>query len=402
MNKKLLMLLIVPVLLASTTAASPVWLAYGQAAPAEDEVIVDALLDLFEKANATVHNVLATIEARGVTLPSEVWDNYDRGLAKAGVAVQLRDAGDFAGAKGKLLEAMGHFRDVILAVAEDFEEVETPEEREAREAVGIEEAIKRIEDTIARLEEIADNAEARGIDVSKIRERLGLVKGLLEEIKGRIEEGNISEAAKQMEMSQRAFGEAMAELRPVINANKVNQTERFLDKVEERLSSISKMITSVIDGLPIPPPVKEMIKGRVGQGIQTAQDKIAEARSLIQGGRIDEVMPLLDELRADIANIMAEVEQEVPDVGEALENIDRREVVLEVLEDAAKILLGRGVDVSALLGKIEEARSLILDAVDELKEGNIAAVGDILGQVDDIIEEAKDLAYQLGTQEQVS
>jgi len=393
MNKKLLTLLVVPILLAATTAA-----VYGQAAPMEDGVTVDALLELFDNANATIYTVLTTIEDRGVTIPPEVWDNYDKGLAKAGEAVQLRDAGNFAEAKGKVLEAMQHLRAAILAVAEDLEGVETPEEQEARKAAGIQDAIERIETRIDRLEAMADNAEAQGLDASKITDRLTLVKGLLEDVKGHIDAGDMSAAEEGVEMSQREFGEAMAELRPITDAIKVNQAGRFLDTAEERLSSISGTITDVIEDLPIPELAKNMIRQRVGQGIQTAQDKIAEIRSLLQEGRVNEAMPMLDELRADIANVMAEVEQQIPGIGVALENIDRREIVLEVLEDTAEILSGKGVDVSTLLGKIEEARGLVLAAVESLKEGNLEAVEAKLAQVDGIIEEAKDLADQLVAQ----
>jgi tetratricopeptide (TPR) repeat protein len=400
MNRKLLTLLIVPILLASTTAALPIQYGYGQVTLMEDEQLTAKLLDFFDEAKRTLDGIFARLEASGVPIPGEAIDNYGRGLAIAGDAVELKAAGRFAEAKEKVLEAMQHLRDAILAVAEDLEEVETPEERDAREAAAILGAVDRIEDTITRLEDIAANAEALGIDASGITDRLELVQGLLLEIKGHIEDGDISEAARDMEMSQRDFGEAMAGLKPITDAIKVNQAGRFLDMAEGRLLSISDMVTSVIAALPptVPDKVKEMIEERVGQGIQTAQAKIDEARSLLQEGRVNEAMPILGELRADIANVMAEVEQQIPGIGVALENIDRREAVLEVLEDTAEILSGKGVDATDLLAKIQEARGLVQDAVESLKEGNLEAVNARLAQVDGIIDEAKNLVDQLVAQ----
>lgn len=403
MNKTLLTLLIVPILLASTSAALPIRLGYGQATQTKgDGVSFEDLWGLFDVANGTLAGVLETVEGRGGTIPDVVWEHYDTGLATAKEAVNLREAGRSAEAKEKVIEAMQHLRDAILAVAEEFESVQTPEERDALKAAGILEATERINATIYRFNDILEKAEklGLGLEASRIRERLTLVNETLAEIYERIKDGDISAAEEGIEMSHQELGQAMTGLRPIIEANKVNQAGRFLDTAEERLSSISGMITSVIDTLPITVPdrVKEMIKERVGQGIQTAQDKIAEARSLLQEGRVNEAMPLLDELREDIANVMAEVEQQTPGIGVALENIDRRETVLEVLEDTAEILSGKGVDVTDLLTKIQEARGLVQDAIESLKIGNLEAVNAKLAQVDGIIEEAKDLADQLVAQ----
>lgn len=394
MKKKMLTLLIVPILLMATVLG-----AYGQqTVPAEDGVTVDELLDLFDNAKDTVSNVLDTVEGRGVTVPQQVWDNYDAGLAKAEEAVQLRNEGNSEAAKAKALEAMQDLKTALLAVAGDFESVQTPEEIEAQKAAAIEEATDRIQSAIERLENIADKAKAQGLDVGAIEDKLVEAQALLADIKEKIGAGDVSGAEQGVAMSQQAFGEAMAELRPVIAANVANQAEGYLDSAEARIASISNMITTIIDDLPIPPQAKDLVTQNVGQRIQTAQNKIAQARSLLQEGSVSEALPLLDGLRADISNIIAQVEQQTPGTGVALENIDRHEAVIGVLEDTAETLSERGVDVSALLEKIEDAKDQLQGAVESLKSGDLTAVDEILGQVDDIVEEAKALVEQLVNQ----
>jgi len=400
--KKLLTSLIITVLIALTIAALPIKIGYGQAAPTENEQnAVDKLLELFDRANTTLTEIFAKLEARGITIPEEVLNIYDEGLATAKEAIQLRDEGKYAEAKEKILEAMQHLRNATLSIADDLEEVETPDEKEAREAAGIEAAIERIQARIEKLREIAENAAARGINASQIIERLGNVTELFTRIKEHIEAGNITEAAKEREMSQRWFGEAMAALKPIIETHKARQAERFLNMTEERLSRISNMINNIISRLPIPEFARKMITQNMGHGLKTAQSKIAEVRSLLQEGKIIDAIPKLGELRADIANLMAEMKKQPnvePEVGEALEKIDRREVALDILEDRSEILEEKGVNVTGLLTKIHEARDLIQSAIENLNEGKLTTVENLLAQIDNIIEEAKSLADQLEKQ----
>lgn len=399
--KKLLTSLMIPMLIALTVATLPIKMEYGQTASTENNnVTLDKLLELFDRANTTLTEIFAKLEARGVTIPEEVLNNYDKGLATAKEAIQFRNEGKYAEAKDKIMEAMQHLRNATLPIADDLEEAETPEEKEAREAVGIEAAIERMQTRIGKLKEIAENAAARGINASKIIERLGNVTELLTRIKEHIEAGNISEAAKKREMSQRWFGEAMAALKPIIETHKARQAEKFLNMTEERLTRISNMINNIVSRLPIPKHARNMITQNMGRGIKTAQNKIAEVRSLLREGKIIDALPKLGELRADIANLMAEMKKQPnvePEVGEALEKINRREIALDILEDRSEILEEKGMNVTSLLTKIHEARDLIQSTVKNLKERKLTTVENLLAQIDDIIEEAKSLADQLET-----
>jgi len=396
--KKLLTSLMIPMLIMLAVVTLPVKVGYSQTDSTENDVTLDKLLDLFGRANTTLTEIFAKLKARGITIPEEVLNNYDKGLATAKEAVQLRDEGKYAEAKEKILEAMQHLRNAMLPIGDDLEEVETQEEKDAREAIGIEAAIERIQARIEKLRGIAENAIAQGINASQIIDRLGNVTELLIRIKEHIKAGNISEAAKEREMSQRGIGEAMAALKPIIETHKVRQAERFLNKTEERLSRISTMINNIISRLPIPEFARKRITQNMGQGIKTAQNKIAEVRNLLQEGKITDAISKLGELRADIANLMAEMKQQPnvePEIGEALEKIDLREIALDILEDRLEILEEKGVNVTDLLTKIHEARNLIQSAVENLKKGELTIVENLLTQIDDIIEEAKNLADQL-------
>ena len=138
----------------------------------------------------------------------------------------------------------------------------------------------------------------------------------------------------------------------------------------------------------------------MGRGIQTAKSRIADVRGLLKLGRMNEAIQMLGELRVDIVNLMREMKQQPsvkPEIGEALEEIDRCEIALRVLEERSEMLEEKGVNVTDLLTKIQEARDLIQKAVEKLREGELTIAENLLSQIENIIEEAKSLTNQLET-----
>ena len=398
--KKMLKFVMVPVLVALVVSTLPIQLGYSQNDQDEDaqSEVVGKLLGLLERARERLHTVLATVEQRkGEPLPDVVWAHYDAALTRAREAVQLRNEARYEEAKEKALEAMHRLRQGMLDVADDFEDVQTEGERTAYRARGIEDAVERVRLRIERLEQIAENAETRGMNASRIRERLGNVTGLLSRIRTRIEAGDINEAAQEMNMSQRRFGEAMAALKPVIDTYKANQARSFLDKIEEHLSTTLEMINSTITELHIQVQTKAMIMEQIEQTIQIAQNKISQARERLQAGDIDNAMPNLGELRDIVPGLMTQLRgslaQLKPGFGYALENVHRYEVILDVLEENAEALEEKGVDTSELEAKIQELYDLILKTIAEVKEDR--DVEELLNQIQDLIEDAKALIEKL-------
>ena len=385
-----------------TVTVLPTSLGFGEETQAKSEsTILDELFKLFDRANATLREVFAKLEARGVTIPEEVLKVYDKGLEAAKEAVRLRSEGRYTEAKDKIIQAMQHLRNATLCVADDLEEVETPKEREARKAIGLRAAIERIRLKVERLREIAENAAAQGINASRIIERLENLTDLLSRVEERIEAGDIGEAAKDREMSQRMFGKAMAALKPVIEAHKTRRAEKFLNMLEERVSKTSDRINKIISRLPIPKLARSKIAKKLGLEVESIKSKIQETQNLLREGKVMDAIAKLSELRGDVAKLMAETMKQPsmkPKVGEILEGIDRREMMLEVLEEKVKMLEERGLNVTGLLTEIREARDLIQEVIEKLEKGESAIAENLLTQIDELIKEAESLAEQLETQ----
>jgi len=393
----------VSALLSLVVGALPVQALYGQhnantVQDQEAETAAAVLLDLFGKANDTVYRILTTVEARrNETLPDAVWEEYYEGLEKAAEAEGLMDVGNYTEAKAKVLEAMHILKSVALAVAKEFNDIEWEDERRARIAEGVEAAVERIQARVEKLDEIAEKAEARGMNVSRIRERLGNVTELLERARERIREGYLSEASEKANMSRQWFGHAMAALTPVIHAYKSKQAEKFLNITEECLNAMFGVLNNTIDKMPIPVSVKNLARRNMQHSMETARSRIAEARRRLEEGNITDTMPKLGELKGILPSLIEKVRiglaQHKPSVDRALQNICRYRIVLRHLEERAEALKEEGVDTSELEAKIQQARDLISSIAAKLQNGE--DLESLLGQIGNLIEEVGNLVEQL-------
>lgn len=306
---------------------------------------------------------LSRVKGLGVSLPSEAEQKYKEGLSIAKEAVQLKDQGRFSEAREKAVQALQRFKDAMLNVAPQLEKARTPAEIEALKTKQIEAATERLGEATKRLEEAVTRAEKRGIDASNIKARLSETMALVVKVKERIAAGRVDEAARELEAGEKAFGQSMAALRPMVEKNKANQAKEFLSEVEERLDTVASRASGVLQGLldRVPAAARwgiERALQAVNEAIERAKTKVAEAKQMVEQGKVQDAMPKLGELRGDVAQIMSEVKRGSPELGTALENLDRREIAINVLEDRAEILSERGVDTSALRAKVNEAKSL--------------------------------------------
>ena len=171
--------------------------------------------------------------------------------------------------------------------------------------------------------------------------------------------------------------------------------------LEKRVSKTSDRINKTISRLPIPKLARSKIAKKLGLEVESIKSKIQETQNLLREGKVMDAIAKLSELRGDVAKLMAETMKQPsmkPKVGEILEGIDQREMMLEVLEEKAKMLEERGLNVTGLLTEIREARNLIQEAIEKLEKGESAIAENLLTQIDELIKEAESLAEQLETQ----
>jgi len=386
-------------ILLASVLAGPVPLGHAQQVQ-DERITVDRLLAILDDAGRRVEEAFSRVKSLGVSVPLQAEQKYKDGLSMAKEAVQLRDQGKLNEAKGKALQALQSFKAAMLNVAPQLEKAQTPAEIEALKSRSVEATAQRLEEATKRMEEAVARAEGRGLNTSNVKARLSETKALLEKVKGRIKAGEIDEAAKEIEAGEKAFGQSMAALRPTVEKHKENQAKEFLKGVEEHLDEVASRASGVLQGLldKVPASARKGIEQAlqsVNAAIERAKTKVSEAKKMVEQGKVQEAMPKLGELRGDVAKIMSEVKRGRPELGTAMENLDKRESAIKALEGRAEKLSKRGVDTSSLRAKVNEAKAFILNAVEKLKQHDSAAVDQILRKIDAIVDEARSLADQL-------
>lgn len=379
------------------TVLTPVNLGFAQQ---DERITTDRLLSIVDGAKTNLENAFDRFEAQSLPIPDVARDRYLTGLSIADEATQLRDAGDLDGAAEKALEAMQNFREAFQEISVDIEKSRTEDELDALRAQGLEAAAARLEEALKRIEDAAQRAEDRGLDASNLNNKVNEAKSHIESVRGLIQARELEEGADRLEAAENVFGQAIAEMRPVVDWNKANQVNNFLIHTEDRLERVGSLAVIMLETIAemLPPAAQqgiEMAKQMVNQATERAQGRLAEVRELLLDGRVEDAIPKLDELRGEVTQILDAVKQRRPEIGSAMEEIDRLELAIEVLEMRSEASEARGVDVSLLLGKIDEAKMLMLDTVEFLKQQDLSSVDETLNNVEAIVEEAKSLADQL-------
>ncbi|WP_309492826.1 hypothetical protein [Candidatus Hecatella orcuttiae] len=385
--------LILAVLMSSSL---PSLLPVGLAQTEEDQrIAVDELLEILEASKSYVEAAFSRLEDLGIPIPDVAKDKYEEGLSLAATAVQLRDEARYEEAKEVALQAMQIFKEVSLEIAPDVEEAETPEEREAYEAIGLTAARERAEAFINKLDSLADKAEELGYDVSAIWEIIDEARDILSTGASLVEAGDVDEAGRHIGMAISTAAKAMGEVRPIIKANKAVQAQRFLEKAEERLARLEERI-DVLSRLPavLPPQAEQGIR-QAQAALENARSRVAEVRALLQAGNIEDAIEGLEDVRRNAERSLEEFGGAKPEVAENLVAIERINATLDFLKERLEDARAKDINVDQIEETLRRAEDLLSQAVEHLQEEEIEDASQAIDQAEDLADDAEDLLEQV-------
>jgi len=290
-------------------------------------------------------------------------------------------------------------KQAMRSIEEAFGEVETEEEEEISVAYGILETASRLNNTINRLEDIAEEAEASGINASAVRTRLALLRERLLRLRERIIAGNLTEAAGELNSSRLILGQVMAALNAIKKAYRTNQTIHFLDIIEKRLLRTYEVVSKHIENSEIPGWAKNLTAEHTKHGLQIGINRILTLRTLLLEGKLNETIAQLQELKDNLAEVLSEAEKYTPQIGKILSDIYESEVSLSMYENMTEMLSEKGINTSIVQSKIQEARNLVSEGIDALEEGNVTLARDNFNQAADLVREIRVLLAQIREKE---
>jgi len=398
MKKTFASMTILSILLGSMLAGT-VLPSYAQQVQ-DERTTTDKLLQILDNASKRADEAFSLVKSRGVAIPPQAEQKRLDGLAIAKEAIQLKDQGRLAEARQKVIQAFQSIKDAMVDISPQLESSRTPAEAQAIKAREVHSAADRLAEASKRMEDAVAAAEKKGLNVSNVKAKLSETKALVEKVREQARAGKVDDAAKDLETSKNAFGQSVAALRPAIDMNKKNQTMKYVKDLEDRLSNATLRARSVLEALQqrLPPQARQGLDTAL-QAITRAEERararVNETKQMIAQGRVQDVIPKLGELRGEVDQVISEIKRGRPDLGAAVESLDRSEVAIKVLQERADILKEKGVDTSSLKVKIDEAKNLMKDVVEKLKLQDSSAVADAQRRIDSIVNEAKSLADQL-------
>jgi len=358
------------------------------------DTTIESLLKILERSRDRVNAAFERLEDRGIAVPDAAKEKYSEGLGIVAVALQLGEAGEFEQANQKALQAMQKFREALLEIADEMEETETPVEKEAYRVAVQTAARNRVQIYIDKLETLADRAEELGYNVTRIRKTLTEARNYTTNAINLAEVGDVDKAGGEVGKAVSTAAKTMGELQPIVKANKVKQTQKFIEKAEERLVVWEGNMGKLSE------QVSPQAQQAINQTMVNARNRVKEAQAVLKAGDVQVAVEKLREMNRDTERSVEEFRAVKPDSAEKLVEIKEIDTMVRMLGAKLEWLEKQGVDVSEIAGKLETAKSLLAQAMEDLQNGEVEAAADAINKATDLVKEAKELLYQAAGQVQ--
>ena len=295
-----LALVLSAVAIAQARAQAPAWASADEAQRAQQVVRAAecALFKVKSFVNSIMQNESVKSRLEGLGLMDDLQGNaslLEQAEALVTEAKESLAAGNYTGAMVCAVEAMRICKDVCRNVHKILElaglEIETSERPEVQ-AQGILVAVNRSLERIERLKALVEGLKLP--QVEEIKEKLSKAEGLLDidEIKGLLSSGNVSEAAHGLAEANKLIGQAYGLLHSTAKERIVERMERYRAKIRERFEGIVNNMSEEELGQAI----RRLGFLDVGKLKKFIDDLIEQARGIAKV-RTDEALQKLREAR---------------------------------------------------------------------------------------------------------
>jgi hypothetical protein len=346
------------------------------------QVATESLLRILERSRERVNASFEILVERGVNVSDAARLSYSEGVEMVATALQLRDAGEYKQAREMALQAMEKFREAFLEIAEEMEETETSEEKEAVRATVQTAARNRAQLYIERLNNLADRAEELGYNVTEIRETLAKAHGYITNAT------SLADAGGEVGKAISTAAKTMGQLQPIVKANKAKQAQKFLEKAEERLTNLEGKMEKLSSQVPT------QAQQALNQTMERARNRVEEARKLMQAGDIDDAIGAFREMNRNMEQGIQTFGDTKPDTAQNLAILDKLEAKIIALEDKLATLELEGFNVTQITSRLNEAKNLLTQATDNLQNQETVKASENIEQADKLIEEVEKFLEQ--------
>lgn len=352
--------------------------------------LADQLLSMLETRKEEVEVLFDNLDDDDKEIPEEAEETFELAEEAAEEARELYEEGNCTAASEKATDALNLYHEAAELALEAEPQITSKEleddddgDEEADRAVGLYEAISRAYRFLERVNETTDRLKEKGYNVSEVREMLIEANSTLTEAESLLEQGNITGAADKKAAARQMLGRAMGLLHSMYRGDRVEKASKFLEKTEKRLQRMEERVLGILSGLTVPP---EAVQG-ITQAFNKAQQRLQEARGMLEEGNYDDAMDEIEGLLEESNDALDEVDH---GRGNKIRAIQRIEAKIEYLNRTLQSLRSQGTNVSHLEDLLNQATALLQDAYDGLEAGRIDEVEELIDEAEELAEEVEE------------
>ena len=350
----------------------------------DDKVKTEILLRILEKARERVKDIFERFEEKGATIPEEAKTSYETGLSIADEAIRLSEEGRYGEASKKAIEAMQMFKEAIKIAHKATPEKLTMAENVTLKAIGLKVAINRSYSFIEKFESLVNKAELEGYNLTTVRGKIDAARTHLENALTALEEGDVDTAAKELATARANIGQAVGEFHKIVKTFKIRKVKKFIEKAEERIIELRERV----EALPIP----SLAKVKVLMALRMAEENIRKAKEFLKLEDVKDVIRQLEKFKKKEEESFEALGKET---AKTLRKIGKLEGIVLALERKIRVLADTGVNVSEAEDAIKNAKSLMKEALVQVRLGNSEAAKEALEKAEEAINSVKDFLKQV-------
>jgi hypothetical protein len=366
----------------------------------DDSIVSDDSRELAETIIEQAENLKDNVEdafddLEDVEVPSVANSSYLQGIEYLNMAKEAFDAGNYTEASDmafNAIQSLGYALEEALKLQPEVELAATVENDEsdnedAQGLSGLSVALERANRYWDKLNATVTRLEDNDYNVSSIRDLLDDAKIVLDESLGHVAEGNFTATLEDFTRARKVLGRINSLLNSSTKARKEKQAEKFLKQFQKRVEKINGTVMGLQGNL------AASKSRRVKAILESTAETLLNMSGSLSSGNLTDVLDDLDDVVEELDEGLDELNGE--GLSKQIKSVYRFMAKIDSLNRSLQRLANAGYHTSGLDEYLSEAKSLLIQSEEKIREGDEGEAEGLLEEAERFIEEAQELLKKL-------
>jgi ABC-type Fe3+-hydroxamate transport system substrate-binding protein len=330
--------------------------------------LAETIIEQAEDLKDNVEDAFDDLE--DVEVPSGANSSYLQGIDYLNMAKESFDAGNYTEASDmafNAIQSLGYALEEALKLQPEVEltatvENDESENEDAQGFSGLLVALERANRYWDKLNATVTRLEESGDDVSRIRDLLDEANIVLDESVGHVAEGNFTAAREDFTRARKVLGRINGLLNSSTMARREKQAEKFLEQFQKRVEKISGTVMGLQGNL------AASKTGKVKAVLNSTAETLFNISGGLSGGNMTDVLDDLDDVVEELDDGLDELNGE--GLSKQIKSVYRFMAKIDSLNRSLQRLANAGYNTSGLDEYLSEAKSLLIQSEEKIREGN--------------------------------